>query len=108
MGLFKPDAASAPVMLPRTWDAATLLRSIPWMRWQNRNGRNIYVRPKGEHNLSLVDDLTANAVTAMKREFRTLAAYQDGSPAVFTALQHYPLRSRGHCLIGSVVEVFTS
>jgi hypothetical protein len=68
VGLFKPDAAGEPTMLPRTWDTDALLRSVPWMRLQNRNGRNIYVRPKGEHNLSLVDDLPAEAVMAMKRE----------------------------------------
>jgi hypothetical protein len=68
VGLFNPDAAGEPVMLPRTWDSQTLLRSVPWMRLQNRNGRNIYVRPRGEHHLSLVDDLTADAVSTMKRE----------------------------------------
>jgi hypothetical protein len=68
VGLFKPDAVNEPVMLPRTWDSETLLRSVPWMRHQNLNGRNIYVRPKGEHNLTLVDDLSAAAVATMKRQ----------------------------------------
>ncbi len=53
-------------MLPRSWDAETLRRSVPWLRHQNQDGRNIYVRPKGEHNLSLVDDLSADKVGAMK------------------------------------------
>lgn len=57
VGLFDPAASGAPIMLPRTWDTETLFRAVPWMRLQNRNGRGIYVRPKGEHNLSLVDDL---------------------------------------------------
>jgi hypothetical protein len=68
VGLFDPGAAGEPTMLPRTWDADTLLRSVPWMRLQNRNGRNVYLRPKGEHNLSLVDDLRADTVAAMKRK----------------------------------------
>jgi hypothetical protein len=67
VGLFNPAATGEPTMLQRTWDPDALLRSVPWMRLQNRNGRNIYIRPRGEHNLSLVDDLTAEAVTAMKR-----------------------------------------
>ena len=52
-------------MLPRVWDRETLLRSVSWLSYQNANGRNIYVRPKGEHHLSLVDDLTAAAVQKM-------------------------------------------
>ena len=53
-------------MLLRTWDAETLMRSLPWLRFQNLEGRNIYIRPNGEHRLSLVDDLTAEAISAMK------------------------------------------
>ena len=45
-------------MIPRVWDAGTILKSLPWLRHQNRHGRNIYIRPKGEHDLSMVDDLT--------------------------------------------------
>src|SRR3954470_24272982 len=57
IGLFKPDATgNEAVMLPRVWDRDTLLRSVAWLRHQNRDGRNIYIRPRGEHNLSLVDD----------------------------------------------------
>ncbi len=67
IGLFKPTATGKePVMLPRTWDVETLLRSIPWLKHQNRDGRNIYIRPKGEHNLSLVDDLNADSIRQMK------------------------------------------
>lgn len=68
VGLFKPEAVSEPIMLPRTWDSEALMRSVPWMRLQNRNGRNVYIRPRGEHNLTLVDDLKADAVAAMRRE----------------------------------------
>src|SRR5690348_18438630 len=66
VGLFKPDAARGEaIMIPRVWDHDALIRSIGWLRHQNRDGRNIYVRPKGEHNLSLVDDLSRESVTAM-------------------------------------------
>src|SRR6478735_6993416 len=68
IGLFKPTAEQGePVMLPRTWDPDTLIRSLPWLRHQNRDGRNIYVRPSGEHNLSLVDDLKAADVHVMRK-----------------------------------------
>jgi hypothetical protein len=69
VGLFRPatDGKQAE-MLPRTWDQRTLLDSLSWLRWQNSQGRNIYVRPAGEHHLSLVDDLTADSVLRMKKD----------------------------------------
>ena len=42
-------------MLPRAWDSETLLRSVAWLRYENMSGRNIYIRPQGEHHLSLID-----------------------------------------------------
>src|SRR6185312_11118307 len=68
VGLYKPAASDCgqPVMIPRTWDIESITRSIPWLRLQNADGRNIYIRPKGEHNLSLVDDLTAHSIQCMK------------------------------------------
>ena len=59
VGLFKPDAKEREaIMVPRVWDVGSLLKSVPWLRHQNRDGRNVYIRPHGEHRLSLVDDLT--------------------------------------------------
>ena len=91
VGLFKPTATGKePVMLPRTWDADTLLRSIPWLRHQNRDGRNIYIRPKGEHNLSLVDDLSADKVQTMKAAGFTPAVVVQTSPGNFQAWVKHP------------------
>ena len=40
VGLFKPDARDGEaIMLPRVWDRDVLLRSVPWLRYQNRDGR---------------------------------------------------------------------
>ena len=91
VGLFKPDAqGGAPVMLPRTWDADALVRSIGWLRRENRDGRNIYVRPSGEHNLSLVDDLTKDAVAAMKLSGFTPAIVVETSPGNYQAWLKHP------------------
>lgn len=88
IGLYDPDAVNAP-MLPRTWDLETLLRSVPWLRYQNANGRNIYIRPKGEHSLSLVDDLTKEAVAKMKSAGFDPALVVETSPGNYQAwLQH--------------------
>ena len=94
-GLFKlePDEPNGePPMLPRTWDAAGLMRSIPWLRLQNSQGRNIYVRPQGEHSLSLVDDLTRDAVEQMKRAGFQPAAVIETSPGNYQAWLKHPER----------------
>jgi hypothetical protein len=95
LGLFKPDTAepgSGPPMLPRTWDVAGLMRSIPWLRLQNSQGRNIYIRPQGEHNLSLVDDLKREAVERMKRTGFQPAAIIETSPGNYQAWLKHPER----------------
>lgn len=91
VGLFKPStAAKGPEMLPRTWDTETLLRSLSWLKHQNRDGRNIYVRPKGEHNLSLVDDLTVEALRQMKVAGFSPALVVQTSPGNFQAWVKHP------------------
>ncbi len=91
IGLFKPSATGKdPVMLPRTWDADTLLRSIPWLKHQNRDGRNIYIRPKGEHNLTLVDDLNLVKLQAMKDAGFAPALIVQTSPGNFQAWLKHP------------------
>ena len=91
VGLFKPNAGpDEPVMLPRTWDVDALLRSIPWLRHQNRDGRNIYIRPSGEHNLTLVDDLTQQSVVEMKRVGFDPAVVFETSPANYQAWVKHP------------------
>jgi hypothetical protein len=86
VGLFKPDAAGGqPVMLPRVWDQSALLRSLAWLRYQNRDGRNIYIRPRGEHNLSLLDDLTWTAVDTLARSGFAPAVVVETSPGNYQA-----------------------
>jgi hypothetical protein len=90
VGLFNPEPNGAgPEMLPRTWDAETLMKSIPWMRLQNLGGRNIYVRPHGEHNLSMLDDLTTQAVARLRSSGFRPALVVETSPGNFQAwLKH--------------------
>jgi hypothetical protein len=91
IGLFKPSARDQgqAVMIPRTWDIDTLTKSIPWLRLQNADGRNIYIRPKGEHDLSLVDDLTEASVRRMKSSGFAPALVIETSPGNFQAwLKH--------------------
>jgi hypothetical protein len=86
IGLFKPEVeGKGAVMLPRVWDVDTIIRSVSWLRHQNRDGRNIYIRPRGEHDLSLVDDLTQDAVSSMKKAGFGPAAVIETSPGNFQA-----------------------
>jgi hypothetical protein len=89
VGLFKPAAQgmtpSEPEMLPRTWDKATLLKSLGWLRYQNSQGRNIYVRPKGEHSLSLIDDLSRPSLDRMKAAGFQPCLIVETSPGNFQA-----------------------
>ena len=81
VGLFRPATGGKQAeMLPRTWDHRTLIDSLSWLRWQNSQGRNIYVRPAGEHHLSLVDDLTADSVLRMKKEGYAPSVVVETSP----------------------------
>ena len=93
VGLFKPEAEREPcgtVMIPRMWDAESLMRSIPWMRLQNLQGRNIYVRPKGEHNLSMVNDLNRESVSRMFASGFKPAVVVETSPGNYQAWLKHP------------------
>lgn len=91
VGLFNPTVnGNEPAMIPRTWDAEGLLRSVPWLKHQNRNGRNIYVRPQGEHRLSLIDDLRSTDVENMKASGFTPALVVQTSPNNFQAWVKHP------------------
>jgi hypothetical protein len=89
IGLFKPHVPGSgsrePEMLPRTWDSATLLKSVPWLRYQNSQGRNIYIRPSGEHRLSMIDDLAAEAVKRMRLKGFGPTLVVETSPGNFQA-----------------------
>jgi RepB DNA-primase from phage plasmid len=67
-------------MLPRVWSAGTLLRSVPWLKFQNAAARNIYIRPRGEHALTLVDDLTREALADMRASGFAPAVVVETSP----------------------------
>jgi len=93
IGLYDPNAGSGvSVMIPRVWDLATIVKSVQWLRLQNCKGRNIYVRPNGEHDLSMVDDLTADAVSAMKEAGFQPAVTVETSPGNLQVWLKHPKR----------------
>lgn len=93
VGLFKPDdqrSGSEAAMILRTWDMENLIRSVPWLKLQNLQGRNIYVRPKDGHNLSLVDDLKPDAVDRMAATGFKPAVLVETSAGNFQAWLRHP------------------
>jgi len=84
VGLFDPNVAHG-AMLPRVWETGTLLRSISWLRLKNAEGRNIYIRPAGEHSLSLIDDASIQVIERLKSEGFAPAVVLETSPGNFQA-----------------------
>jgi hypothetical protein len=46
--------------------AIKIAGAVKWLRHENRKGAHIYMRPAGLHPLSLIDDLSAEAIERMK------------------------------------------
>src|ERR1700688_4029020 len=88
VGLFDPNAAHG-AMLPRVWDTGTLLHSVSWLRLKNAEGRNIYIRPAGEHSLSLIDDASIQVIERLKSEGFAPAVVLETSPGNFQAWLHH-------------------
>jgi RepB DNA-primase from phage plasmid len=59
--------------------------TIKWLRHENAKGAHIYVRPAGVHALSLIDDLSAEAIERMKVEGFEPAVVVETSPNNFQA-----------------------
>lgn len=98
IGVFFPAASAGAEskMLLRTWDEPTIFKSVPWLRAKNAEGAAIYIRPKGEHPYSLVDDLAADTVQRMREEGFTPAIVVETSPGNFQAwLNHGEVLDRG-------------
>jgi hypothetical protein len=56
-------------MLPGFSDlpASTVLGRVPLLKYQNAHGAHIYIRPAGQHRLTVLDDLNREAVTLWGR-----------------------------------------
>ena len=49
-------------------DAFAVAEAVKWLRHENAKGAHVYIRPAGTHSLSLLDDLSAEAIERMKEE----------------------------------------
>jgi hypothetical protein len=57
--------------------------AIKWLRHENGKGAHIYIRPAGTHSLSLIDELTADAIERMKADGFEPAVVVETSPNNF-------------------------
>ena len=64
---------------------AAIAQAIKWLRHENAKGAHIYIRPAGPHGLSLIDDLTAEAIERMKAQGFAPAVVVETSPNNFQA-----------------------
>jgi RepB DNA-primase from phage plasmid len=65
--------------------AIEIEEAIEWLRHENGKGAHIYVRPTGTHSLSLIDDLTADAIERMRADGFEPAVVVETSPSNFQA-----------------------
>ena len=60
-------------------------RYIGWLKYQNTQGFNIYVRPVWPHTMTLVDDLTDESILMMQAEGFEPSFFVETSPGNFQA-----------------------
>ena len=65
--------------------AIEIEKAIKWLRHENGKGAHIYIRPAGTHSLSLIDDLTADAIERMRADGFEPAVVVETSPNNFQA-----------------------
>lgn len=51
------------MVLRNRWNPAQIEATVGWLRRENARGAHIFVRPHGAHALSLLDDLSADAIS---------------------------------------------
>jgi len=94
IGIF--DSASS-TMLNRVWDRENLRHSMGWLKHENADGKNIYVRPRAEHQLSMVDDLRRDTVQQMFDTGYAPSVVIETSPDNYQAwLNHGKILDREH------------
>ena len=71
------------MFLRERWNAEQVDSAIRWFRRENARGAHIFVRPHGAHPLSLVDDVSADAIAAMKESGFQPAVVVETSPGNF-------------------------
>jgi hypothetical protein len=62
IGILRPDGR---MLLREAWTVRQIEEAIQRLRRENARGAHVFVRPHGAHALSLVDDLSVDAIAQM-------------------------------------------
>ena len=73
------------MLLREDWTAEQVDATLNWLRRENARGAHILVRPHGAHALSLIDDLSVDAITRMTNGGFQPALVVETSPGNFQA-----------------------
>ncbi len=86
---------SGRMLLRERWAQQQIVAAVPWLKHENARGAHIFVRPHGEHALSLLDDLSTDAVMSMEASGFEPAVLVETSPNNFQAwLNHGRILNR--------------
>jgi len=72
-------------MMQRTWSAAEVGQGVPWLKHENAQGNDIYIRPAGSVGLVLLDDLNGPAIARLTGDGLAPAVVVQTSPRNFQA-----------------------
>src|SRR5580698_5497592 len=63
IGILRPDGR---MLLREAWTVRQIEEAVQRLRRENARGAHIFLRPHGAHALSLVDDLSVEAIARMR------------------------------------------
>lgn len=69
----------------RTWSPGQTVKSVGWLKYQNMQRSHIYIRPKGNQGLILIDDATQAVIDRLKGDGVIPACVVETSPLNFQA-----------------------
>ena len=83
------------MLLRECWRPEQVAAALGWLARENARGAHIFVRPHGEHELTLLDDLASSAIIKLKHSGFAPAVIIETSPRNFQAwLNHGRVLSR--------------
>ena len=91
IGILRPDGR---MLLREAWTVRQIEQAIQRLRRENARGAHIFVRPHGTHALSLVDDLSVDAIARMTDAGFQPALVVETSPQNFQVWLNHGENSR--------------
>ncbi len=73
------------MLLRGPWTQDQVIKAVPWLKRANYGGAHIYVRPHGDHEYSLVDDIKKPTIETMRSSGFQPAAVVETSPGNYQA-----------------------